>query len=153
MARPKEKEVVKTKDWVKRTYKLDKKTGKKKTWRPTVMTPEVVQKLEELLSQDVEIERACKFVGISDRVYYYECERNPEFLQKMEKAQEYPLILADRAIAKAIRDGDVQSAWKMKQSRDKRYRSEGTKINLQQGTNPETGEVTQGLLVEFTLKE
>lgn len=88
------------------------------------MTPEVMQKLEDLLSQDVEIERACKFVGISERAYYSECERNEEFKQRMSKAQEYPLILADRTIAKAIRDGDVQSAWKMKQSRDRRYRSE-----------------------------
>jgi len=39
------------------------------------------------------------------------------------------------------------------EKRDKRYRSEGTKINLQQGIDPDTGEATQGLLVEFTLKE
>lgn len=152
MARPKEKETIETKQW-KRTYKLNKETGKKKTWRPRVITPEIVQKLEDLLSQDVEIERACKFVGISERAYYYECERNPEFLQRMSKAQEYPLILADRTIAKAIRDGDVQSAWKMKQSRDRRYRSEWTKIALQQWVDPETGQAVQGLMVEFTLKE
>lgn len=61
----------------------------------------------------------------------------------MEQAQEYPMILANRTIAKAIRDGDTASAWKMKQSRDKRYRSEGTKIALQQGIDPETGEAKQ----------
>lgn len=32
MARPKEKEVVMTKQW-KRTYRIDKKTGKKMTWK------------------------------------------------------------------------------------------------------------------------
>jgi hypothetical protein len=48
-----------------------------------------VAKLEELLSQDVEIGRACRFVGVSPDAYYDECKRNPEFLQKMQKAQEY----------------------------------------------------------------
>ena len=103
MARPKEKETIMTKQG-KRTYKLDKKTGKKLTGRPTVFTPENVQKLEELLSQDVTIESACKFVGISESAYYEERDRNPEFREKMLKAQEYPMVLANRTIAKAIRD-------------------------------------------------
>lgn len=103
MGRYKEKETIMTKQG-KRTYKLDKKTGKKLTGRPTVMTPEVMQKLEELLSQDVTIESACKFVGISERSYYEECSRNEEFSQKMHQAQEYPMVLANRTIAKAIRD-------------------------------------------------
>ena len=59
-----------------------------------MMTPEVMQKLEDLLSQDVSIESACKFVGISERAYYSECERNEEFKQKMVQAQEYVKILA-----------------------------------------------------------
>lgn len=152
MARPKEKETVMTKQG-KRTYRLNKRTWKKMTWRPSVFTEERVQKLEDLLSQDVTIESACKFVGISESAYYDECNDNPEFKKKMLKAQEYPMIVANRTIAKAIRDGDTISAWKMKQSRDKRYRSEWTKINLQQGIDPETGEATQWLLVEFVVKE
>ena len=152
MARPKEKETVITKTWQKRVYKVNKE-WKKKTWRPTVFTPENVQKLEELLSQDVSIESACKFVGISESAYYEECNRNPKFKEKMEKAQEYPMVLANRTIAKSIRDGDVQSAWKMKQSRDKRYRPEATKISMTQWADPETWEQTQWLMVEFTLKE
>ena len=130
MARPKEKETIMTKQG-KRTYRLDKVTGKKLTGRPTVFTPEVVQKLEDLISQDVEIERACRFVGISESAYYAECKENAEFREKMSKAQEYPLILANRTIAKAIRDGDIQSAWRMKQSRDKRYRPEAAKISME----------------------
>ena len=103
MARHKEKETIMTKQG-KRTYKLDKVTGKKLTGRPSVFTPENVQKLEELLSQDVTIESACKFIGISESAYYEERDRNPEFREKMLKAQEYPMVLANRTIAKAIRD-------------------------------------------------
>lgn len=39
------------------------------------------------------------------------------------------------------------------EKRDKRYRNDAMKINMNQGTDPATGEQTQGLLVEFTLKE
>lgn len=152
MARPKEKEVVMTKQW-KRTYRINKKTGKKMTWRPSKFTEELVKKLEDLLSQDVPIESACKFVWVSEVAYYDECKRNPDFLKRMEQAQEYVMIIASRTVAKAVRDGDVQSAWKMKQSRDKRYRNDAMKINMNQGTDPATGEATQGLLVEFTIKE
>ncbi len=152
MARPKEKEVVITKTGQKRVYKINKE-WKKKTWRPKVITPEVVQKLEDLLSQDVSIEVACKFVGISERAYYYECENNPQFLQKMEKAQEYVGIIAWRTIAKAIRDGDTQTAKRYKERRDDRYKQKPTQINMQQGIDPETWEATQWLMVEFTLKD
>ena len=137
----------------KRTYRIDKKTGKKKTWRPSKFTEEVIKKLEEMFSNDVEIGRACKFVGVSHQAYLDECKRNPEFLERMEKAQEYVWILADRTIAKAIRDWDVQSAWKWKDKRDERYKTKPTQINMQQWVDPETGETTQGLMVEFSIKE
>lgn len=152
MARPKEKETVMTKQG-KRTYRLNKKTWKKMTWRPTKFTEEVIKKLDDLISNDVSVEAACKFVGVSEVAYYDECKRNPEFLKKMNQAQEFVKVLAWRTIAKAIRDGDVQTARWLMEKRDKRYRNEGTKINVQQGIDPDTGEVTQGLLVEFTLKE
>lgn len=152
MARPKEKEIVITKTWQKRVYKIDRE-WKKKTWRPTVFTPENIQKLEELLSQDVSIESACKFVGISESAYYAECDRNPKFKEKMDKAQEYVKILAWRTISKAIRDGDVGTAKWLMEKRDKRYRNDAMKINMNQGMDPETWGQTQGLLVEFTLKE
>ena len=152
MARPKEKETIMTKQG-KRTYRLDKKTGKKLTWRPNKFTPEVVAKLEELLSQDVEIGRACRFVGVSPDAYYDECKRNPEFLQKMQKAQEYVWVIADRTIAKAIRDGDTQTARWYKEKKDERFKVKPTQINMQQGVDPETGQAVQGLMVEFTLKE
>lgn len=63
MARPKEKETIMTKQG-KRTYKIDKETGKKKTGRPTVFTSEVVSKLEELFSWNTSVTTACKMVGI-----------------------------------------------------------------------------------------
>ena len=152
MARPKEKEVVMTKQW-KRTYRIDKKTGKKMTWRPNKFTKEVVDKLEESFSWNSSVKTACALVGVSPDAYYDELNRNPEFRQRMERAQEYVSSLADRTIAKSIRDGDVQTAKWMKERSDERYKQKPTQINMNQGIDPETGEATQGLLVEFTIKE
>ena len=47
---------------------------------------------------------ACAIAGVSQKVYYEELQRNPEFRERMEKAQEYIPSLADRVIAKSIRD-------------------------------------------------
>ena len=71
----------------------------------------------------------------------------------MEKAKEYVGVLADRTIARAIKDGDVATARWYKDKRDERYKTPTTQISMNQGTDPATGEQTQGLLVEFTLKE
>lgn len=152
MARPKEKEVVMTKQG-KRTYRIDKKTWKKKTWRPSKFTEEVVKKLEELLSNDVELGRACRFVWVSEQAYYDECRRNPEFLEKMQKAQEYVGVLADRTVAKAIRDWDTQTARWYKEKKDERFKTKPTQISMSQWADPETGEISQWLMVEFTIKE
>lgn len=154
MARPKEKEVVITSAWVKRTYKLRKDgSNKKMAWRKTVFTPEVVHKLEELFENDVAVWRALKFVWVSESAYYAECERNPSFKEKMQKAQEYVGILADRTVAKAIKEWDVQTAKWLKEKTDERYKQKPTQINMQQWIDPETWEAIQGLMVEFTIKD
>ena len=112
-----------------------------------------MDKLEESFSWNSSVKTACALVGVSPDAYYDELNRNPEFRQRMERAQEYVSSLADRTIAKSIRDGDVQTAKWMKEKVDERYKQKPTQINMQQGIDPDTGEATQGLLVEFTLKE
>ena len=153
MARPKEKETIMTKQG-KRTYRLRKDgSGKKEAWRRSVFTEELVKKLEEQFSWNSSIKTACAIVGISRNAYYEECKKNQEFNDRMERAQEYVNSLADRTIAKAIRDWDVQTAKWMKERTDERYKQKPAQINMQQGVDPETWEATQGLMVEFTLKE
>lgn len=152
MARPKEKEVVMTKQG-KRTYRIDR-NWKKLTWRPKVITPEVVAKLEEQFSRNSSVKTACAMAGISPDAYYDECNRNPEFSQKMERAQQYVSSLADRVIAKAIKDGDSSTAKRFKERIDERYKKENTiKMSANSETDPETGEVVTWLEVEFELTD
>lgn len=54
----------------------------------------MIKKLDDLISNDVSVEAACKFVGVSEVAYYDECKRNPEFLKKMNQAQEFVKVLA-----------------------------------------------------------
>jgi hypothetical protein len=77
--------------------------------------------------------------GVSESAYYAECERNQEFKEKMERAQQYVSSLADRTIAKAIRDGDNNTARWFKERTDERYKKD-TKvaINATTETDPET---------------
>ena len=77
--------------------------------------------------------------GVSESAYYAECERNPEFKEKMERAQQYVSSLADRVIAKAIKDGDSSTAKWFKEKIDERYKKENTtKVSLTTETDPET---------------
>lgn len=154
MARPKEKEVVIDSLGRKHTYKLDKKTGKKKTWRPSAFTEEIVQKLEEQFSWDCSVRTACAMAGVSESAYYAECERNPQFKEKMERAQQYVGSLASRTIAKAIRDGDSNTAKWYQERRDERYKKENKiSLNANAETDPETWAVATWLKVEFEITE
>ena len=56
----------------------------------------------------------------------------------MEKAKEYVNVLADRTVARAIKDGDVATARWYKDKRDDRYKTQPTQISMQQGVDPET---------------
>ena len=153
MARPKEKEVVIDSLGRKHTYKLDK-NGKKLTWRPNVITKEVADKLEEQFSWDASVTTACAMAGISTDVYYKELKRNPQFNDRMQRAQQYVSSLASRTIAKAVRDGDSQTAKRYMEHRDERYKKENKiSLNANTETDPETWAVLTWLEVEFELTD
>lgn len=47
----------------------------------------------------------------------------------------------------------MQSAKWYKEKRDENYKQKPAQINMNQGIDPETGEATQGLMVEFSIKD
>lgn len=77
--------------------------------------------------------------GISTDAYYKELKKNPQFNDRMQRAQQYVSSLASRTIAKAVRDGDSQTAKRYMEHRDERYKKEN-KISLNANTemDPET---------------
>src|SRR4051812_7276828 len=74
--------------------------------RPTVFTPEVIRKLEEAFMIDATVPEACANAGMGKSAYYDECNRNPAFVDKMDRAQQFPFLLAKKAVVQALQTND-----------------------------------------------
>lgn len=84
----------------------------KKIGRPTVMTPEVIQKLEEVFEIGGTDTEACLIAGIGKTAFYNFCQDNPEFVERKEELKQMPKYKARYNINKAIKDGDKSiSQW------------------------------------------
>ena len=91
--------------------------------RPTVMTDETVQKLEEAFSFGCTDDEACCYAGISIRSLYYYCENNEKFLHKKELLKNHPVMKAKRIVNQSLDTGDLNTAQKVID------RKEGSKVN------------------------
>lgn len=89
--------------------------------RPTVMTPEVVHKLESAFMLGCTDEEACLAADISKQTLYNYQEKNPEFIDRKETLKSNPVYKARKVILNALDEGDVLTANKVIE------RKEGTK--------------------------
>lgn len=80
---------------------------KNKGGRPRAITPEVVAKLIDGFHNDFTIEEACRNAGISKDTYYDELKRNPKFSDEMDRAQDYPFIMAKKNLLRAVKSGSA----------------------------------------------
>ncbi len=78
--------------------------------RPTVITNEVVRKLEEALQDGFSVSEACLVSGISRTAYYERRSTDEAFAVKMELAQKYVTIRAKKTVIQAIKDGNFNAA-------------------------------------------
>lgn len=92
--------------------------------RPTVMTPDVVFKLEHAFSMGCTDLEACMYAGISKAAFYKFQEDNAAFKDQKEVLKSNPFMLARTVLVEALRDGDVNTAHKMID------RKEGSKVAL-----------------------
>ena len=70
--------------------------------RPTVMTKDVLDKLEEVFLIGGTDEEACLFADIAtDTLYKYQRE-NPEFIKRKEQLKETPILAARRTLVKSV---------------------------------------------------
>lgn len=91
--------------------------------RPTVMTPEVIAKLEEGLKLDFTIGEACAYAQIDQATYYRKCKSDKDFARRMESAQMFIFYAAKRNIGQSvINDKNVEDAkWLLKRRQKERY--------------------------------
>lgn len=66
--------------------------------RPSEMTEETVNKLEEIFALDGTVEEACFFANISRTTYYNWVKEHPELLDRFEELRLSPVLKARRAV-------------------------------------------------------
>lgn len=77
-----------------------------KMGRPTVMTEEVVSKLEYGFMKGLNITECCHYADISRTAFYEYLDKNPEFTDRMEELRSSPSTRAKLNIVEAIENGD-----------------------------------------------
>lgn len=105
----------------------DKKSIKKKSnpkwWRPTVMTPRVVDKLKLCFSVWMSDEQACYFCEIStDALYKYQRE-NPKFIKEKAILKESITMQARVNIWRSIKAWSVGDSWKWVEKKDPSFQN------------------------------
>ena len=83
-----------------------------KVGRPTVMTDEVIEKLEELFLKGLTDREACLIANIHPATLYNYCSEHPDFLERKELLKEQVKTQAKLNVAEAIGNKDVDiSKW------------------------------------------
>lgn len=78
--------------------------------RPTVMTPEIISKLEEVFSIGGTDEEACFYAGIGKTTLYNYQKEFPDYLERKDALKEKPILKARQTVVKAL--GDPNFAFK-----------------------------------------
>lgn len=84
-----------------------KDMAKDKGGRPTVMTGETLQKLEDAFLDGLSDRQACLVADISLQTLYNYGKENPEFLERKELLKENNKIRAKRVVSKELKNGNT----------------------------------------------
>lgn len=86
--------------------------------RPTVITDAIVGILEDAFRVDATVTQACSLAGISRDAYYDKLKRDPEFSDRIARAQVWPFIAAKKLVMKAVLAGDGRLAFQWLRARE-----------------------------------
>jgi predicted DNA-binding protein YlxM (UPF0122 family) len=98
--------------------------------RPTVMTPEVLVKLEEAFSIGATDKEAIFLANISKDAFYDYCKLHPEFAERKEALKDMPKYQARKNIVDKIKAGDVATSQWYAERKAKEEFSNRTDLNL-----------------------
>lgn len=76
---------------------------RKKLGRPTIFTPEVIDKLEYVFALGGTDLEACLYADISTGALYKYQERNPSFIERKDKLKQSPILAARESVIKGFR--------------------------------------------------
>lgn len=90
--------------------------------RPTIMTPDMVNKLEQAFSMGCSDLEACLYAGISKQTLYNYQAKNPEFVDRKEQLKEQLVLKARTVIANALNNKDENTAkWYLERKAKKEF--------------------------------
>lgn len=94
----------------------------KKRGRHSVMTPEIINKLEQAYSIDATDEEACIFAGIGMSTLYDYQKQNPDFSERKRLLKDKLTFKARTNIANEINKGDADlSKWYLERKKKKEF--------------------------------
>ena len=91
--------------------------------RPTVMTEDVLRKLEYAFTVGATDIEACFNAGIGESTLYDYCSLNPKFSERKEVLKNQPSYQAKVIINESLKEGDLNTANRVID------RKEGSKVN------------------------
>lgn len=84
----------------------------------SVFTPSTINKLIAAFNNGFNISEACHYAEIGRDTYYKKIQRDPEFKEKMAKAQSAVGRKAKEVIVHSIQEGNTGDAWRWLERRD-----------------------------------
>ena len=72
--------------------------------RPTKMTPEVRQKIEEAAAIDASVEEIAFYAGISRDTLWRWCKADPELSDRIEALRQKPVLKARQTVVKSLEE-------------------------------------------------
>lgn len=123
--------------------------------RPTIMTPEIILKLEEVFAIGGSDNEACFYAGIGKSTLYNYQQEHPEFVERKEALKERPVLKARQTVVKSLDIPDMALKYLERKKKDEfSTRSEltgqnGGPINISQILDKlDNGQETIGQTVE-----
>lgn len=114
-----------------------------KLGQPTVMTPEVLDKLRTAFLIGASDKEACAFAEIAPSTLYNYQNANPDYLEQKEAWKEQPYLKARNTIVKALGEPDT-AKWYME-------RKKKSEFSVRQEITGEDGGAVKTSMVEFVL--
>lgn len=103
---------------------MGKVSTKRHRGQPTVMTPEVVSKLELAFAIGSNVTEACIYADISRETLYAYIRKNPEFSDRIEGLKSKPILKAKQTVVQSLDDPDYAFRYLERRSEDFKPKAE-----------------------------
>jgi hypothetical protein len=122
--------------------------------RPTVMTQDVINKLEQAFSLGASDVEACFFAGISHQTLYNYQDKNPEFIERKKALKEKLVLKARSVIASSMESGDKQTAqWYLERRKKDEFSTKVENEHTGKDGSPISIDVTSSILAKIPSNE